>query len=118
MRLCEKVTTRALRFAVFPSRSHARSRITREEEPLCDRVEAADLANWRGVPVKADAVAAIRAKWWMALADFIIGRVLLVLDIDRWEAASGVALGALHSGKTTLTICNTYHAVLLMCWDA
>ena len=59
--------------AVLPSRSHARSRMTREEEPLA-REAGADLLNWRGVPVKADAIEAIKAarRRGRAMADFMV----------------------------------------------
>ena len=55
MRLCEKVTTRALRLAFLPSKSHARSLITRVDR---DDVAAGEVRlRFRGVPVKAVAVA-------------------------------------------------------------
>ena len=70
MRLCEKVTTRALRLAVLPSKSHARSLITnvdRDEDVAAGEVRL----RFRGVPVKAVAVAITMANR-MAVTDLII----------------------------------------------
>lgn len=44
--------------------------MTREEEPLA-RADGVDLVNWRGVPVKAVAVA-IRAATRRAMTDFMV----------------------------------------------
>lgn len=70
MRLCEKVTTRALRLAVLPSKSHARSLITnvdREDVAAAGEVRL----RFRGVPVKAVAVAITMANR-MAATDLIM----------------------------------------------
>ena len=70
MRLCEKVTTRALRLAVLPSKSHARSLITnvdRDEDVAAGEVRL----RFRGVPVKAVAVATTRARRRAVMADLM-----------------------------------------------
>ncbi len=53
--------TRALRLAVLPRRSQARSRMTRvvEREEEEDAAAVSERVIWRGVPVKAYAVVAI-----------------------------------------------------------
>ncbi len=66
------MTTRALRLAFFPRRSQARSRMTREDAPLLDCLEAADRDVSRGVPVKAEAVAAMKAMRRNVMVDFIV----------------------------------------------
>lgn len=51
--------------------------MTREEAPLRDCLEAADgRLNWRGVPVKADAVAAIKAMRRKVMVDFMVEIIL------------------------------------------
>lgn len=77
------MTTRALRLAFLPRRSHALSRMTREEEPLA-REAVVDLLNWRGVPVKAVAVA-MRAARRRAMADFMVAFCVWLV----WERANG-----------------------------
>ncbi len=75
MCLFEKVMTRAFRLAVFPRRSHARSRMTRVEERRAVDEVAAGEERWRrrGVPVKAVAVATTRAKRSAVMADLMVG---------------------------------------------
>ncbi len=67
--------TRAFRLAVFPRRSHARSRMTKVEERRAVDEVAAGKARWRrsGVPVKAVAVATTRARRRAVMADFMVG---------------------------------------------
>lgn len=90
MCLFEKVMTRALRFAVFPRRSHARSRMTRVERRAVDDVAAGE-ARWRmrGVPVKALAEATTRARR-RAIADLMMGGlwcgVASLNDVVLWLA--------------------------------
>ena len=79
--------TRALRLAVLPRRSQARSRMTRVEREKEEVGAAAMLERviWRGVPVKAEAVVAIttaskRAR--MVEDDLMVVELELPMDLS------------------------------------
>ena len=62
--------TRALRLAVLPRRSQARSRMTRVER--ADAAVEVERVIWRGVPVKADAVAITTASRRATMVDLMV----------------------------------------------
>ena len=68
--------TRALRLAVLPKRSHARSRMTRLERGDDDAAVAADEVRWStsGVPVKAVAIAMTSARSRAVMAALMVGK--------------------------------------------
>lgn len=69
--------TRALRLAVLPRRSQARSRMTRVD---CWVVAAVgERVIWSGVPVKADAVAITTASKRATMVDLMIVIVVVVI---------------------------------------
>ena len=69
--------TRALRLAVLPRRSQARSRMTRVER--AEEVVEVERLIWRGVPVKADAVAITTASRRATMVDLMVASIISVL---------------------------------------